>query len=263
MNTKTKIMTGVLVSALGIGTTLMGDEPADHRLQETVASRIETFAFPTNGELKEAKIYLPAGHENRKDLPAIFLIDFTEQHFRIATDEFQMVINGTKQIPGFEALVVALDGIPDIDAKPDRFMEYYRTYKDMAAYVDGTYTTNTTRTFMGRGSESGIVLMSLFRDNGDEAAFDNFIATDPGGGFKPALIGLLEDGGIPDATTRKKLHFSFSTTNNREACTKIQNLIEEAQFPWLQFASVAYADSDYENTYPVAFAEGLKYIFGE
>jgi hypothetical protein len=49
-------------------------------------------------------------------------------------------------------------------------------------------TKNTFRTFIGRGSESGIVLMSLFIINGDDATFDNFIATDPGGGYKTALI---------------------------------------------------------------------------
>jgi hypothetical protein len=131
----------------------------------------------------------------------------------------------------------------------------------MAAYVDSNYTKNSSRTFIGRGSEAGIVLMALFLDNGDNATFDNFIASDPGGGYKSTLIKLLEEKNIPRLKKQKKLHFSFSTTNNREKCTKINNLITEINDPGLQLKFVEYTESNYQNTYHTSFAEGLKYIF--
>lgn len=61
----------------------------------------------------------------------------------------------------------------------------------------------------------------------------------------------------------KKLHFSFSTSNDRVKCTKIIDLINEAQLPGLKFESKEYTDSDYENTYPVSFAAGIEYVFDE
>lgn len=229
--------------------------------ESATSSRIESFTFLSNGRRTKGKIYLPAVFETNKNLPAIFLIDFSEQHFKVATDEFETVIDGVRQIEGFDALVVSLEQIADIDAKPEAFEEHYEIFKNMAEYVDSNYTKNSSRTFIGRGSESGIVLMSLLLDNGDGATFDNFIATDPGGGYKSALIKMLEEKKITKLKTQKRLHFSFSTTNNREKCIKINSLITDINDPNLQMKFVEYKSNDYENTYHNSFAEGLKYIF--
>jgi hypothetical protein len=40
-------------------------------------------------------------------------------------------------------------------------------------------------------------------------------------------------------------------------------MINEAQYPWLKFESLEYANSNYENTYPASFAAGIKYIFNK
>ena len=68
---------------------------------------------------------------------------------------------------------------------------------------------------------------------------------------------------IPKNKLNKKRHFSFSTSNDRAKCTKLINLINEAQYPWLKFESIEYTNSDYENTYPVSYAAGIKYIFNK
>ena len=62
---------------------------------------------------------------------------------------------------------------------------------------------------------------------------------------------------------RHRTYDSFSTSNNHDECTSLINMINEAQYSWLQFESVEYANSDYENTYPASFAAGIKYVFDE
>lgn len=229
----------------------------------TTFAKIETFTFLSNGEEYKGKIYLPASHEVHKNVPAIFLVDFTEQHYKIATDEFEKVIEGIDQLIDFDAFVISLDSIPDIDAKPEAFAKHYSIFKNMAEYVEINYTENPSKTFIGRGSESGIVLMSLLLDSGNDATFDNFIATDPGGGYKTALIELLQEKDIPKFKTQKRLHFSFSTTNNRDKCTKIYTLINELNDSRLQLKFNEYTESDYEHTYPISYAEGIKFVFNE
>lgn len=69
-------------------------------LNKTAKSvRTETFKFFSNGESYNAKIHLPAAYDSVKNLPAIaiFLIDFTEQHFKLDTDEFEKVIDGVAE----------------------------------------------------------------------------------------------------------------------------------------------------------------------
>jgi len=227
------------------------------------ASRIETFTFSSNGISIKGKIYLPESYATNKNLPAIYLIDFTEQHFKLATDEFEKVIDGVKQIEGFNALVVSLENIPDIDAEPETFQDQYKVYKNMVSYVDGKYTNNSTRTFIGKGSEGGLVLMALFLENPETSVFDNFIVTDPSPKYVSAVINLIEKGNISENKSNKKLHYSFSTSNNREKCIKLINLIEEANYKWLQFGSKEYTNSNFENTYPVSYAEGIKYVFNK
>lgn len=231
--------------------------------ETTNSSRIETFTFPSNGTTTKGKIFLPASYETNKNLPAIFLIDYTEQHFKLATDEFEKVIDGVQQIQGFDALVVTLENIPDIDAEPEIFKNHYEVYKNMTSYVDANYTNNSSRTFIGKGSESGIVLMALFLESSEKSVFDNFIVTDPSPKYASAIINLIEKDNIPKTRLNKKLHFSFSTSNDRAKCTKLINLIKEAQYPWLKFESIEYTDSDYENTYPISYAAGIKYVFNK
>ena len=221
----------------------------------------ETFTFSSNGTEREGKIYLPAAYDTNKSLPAIYLIDFEEQHYPITTDEFEKVINGVQQIEGFDALVVSLESIPGFDAKPNSFQDHYEIYKNMTTYVDGKYTNNPSRTFIGKGSESGVVMMALFLENQETSVFDNFIATDPSPLYTSAIIELLETNNFPQNKLDKKLHFSFSTTNDPVKCTELIYLIYEAHYPWLQFESIEYTKSDYENTYPISYAAGIKFIF--
>ena len=253
MRTKMKLMTGIIIMAFG-SVSLSSDET-------TTSLQIETFTFPANGTTTKGKIYLPASYETNKNLPAIYLIDFTEQHFKLATDEFEKVIDGVRQLQGFDALVVTLEEHPDIDAEPQGFQEYYNVFKNMASYVDGKYTGNTSRTFIGKGSEAGIVLMALFFENKETSVFSNFIATDSPGSFNSAVMDMIANGDFTKNRLDKKLHYSFSTSNDHDSCTKLINTIKEAEFPWLEFESMEYKNSNYENTYPVSFAAGIKSVF--
>jgi hypothetical protein len=204
-------MKTILGFMLFLGTlSLSSGESASVDFSETTQSaRIDTFTFSSNGTETKGKIYLPASYETNKNLPAVFLIDFTEQHFTIARDEFEKVIEGVEQIEGFEALVVSLENIPDIDALRGDFWEYYNIYRDMASYVDGRYTNNTTRTFIGRGSESGIVLLALFKDSSETPVFKNFIVTDTDDSQKFETIALINSGNFPQENKQNITLFFF------------------------------------------------------
>jgi predicted alpha/beta superfamily hydrolase len=245
----------VLFSFPSVGDDII--EPVD----AATALKTETFTFSSNGVATKGKIFLPISYETNRNLPAIYLIDFTEQQFNLATDEFEKVVGGVQQIQGFDAVVVTLEKHLDIDSKPEALQEYYDIFKDMTSYVDSRYTNNISRTFVGRGSEAGIVLMTLFLENSECSVFENFIVTDPAGSFNSAVIQMIEKDDFPKNKKRKKLHFSFSTSNNHDQCTKLIKLIEVAEYPWLEFESLEYTKSNYENTYPVSFAEGIKYVF--
>ena len=229
--------------------------------QLSKSSRIETFAFTRNGIETNGKIFLPASYATNKNLPAIYLIDFTEQHFKLATDEFEKVIDGVKQIEGLDALVVSLEDIPDIDAVPESFQDHFNIYKNMASFVTSKYTNNRSGTFIGKGSEGGLVLMALFSKDSKNSMFDNFIVTDPSPKYAQAVIDVIQKGELTENKNNKKLHFSFSTSNNRTLCNELIKQISDAQLPWLQFESKEYTNSNYENTYPISFAEGIRYIF--
>ena len=263
MKTKMKFIIGFTVFMFGIVLFSSNGDGIIAPTETTNSSRIETFSFSSNETTKKGKIFLPASYETNKNLPAIFLIDYTEQHFKLATDEFEKVIDGVLQIEGFDALVATLENIPDFDAKPETFQDQYEIFKNMASYVDGKYTNNSSRTFIGKGSESGIVLMALFLGNPETSVFDNFIVTDPSPKYASAIINLIEKDNILKNKLNKKLHFSFSTSNDRTKCTKLINLINTAQYPWLQFESIEYTNSNFENTYPISFAAGIKYIFNK
>lgn len=262
IRTRIKYTTGLVILVLVVITFSFSNEV--HAIIDPVktdSSRIETFTFMSNGTATKGKIYLPASYETNKNLPAIYLIDFTEQHFKLATDEFEKVIDGVNQIEGFDALVVSLENIPDIDAEPETFQNQYEVFKNMALYVDSKYTINPSRTFIGKGSEGGLVLMALFVEYPESAVFDNFIVTDPSPKYASAIIDLIEKDNIPENKSYKKLHYSFSTSNDRAKCIRLINLIKDTNYKWLKFESKEYTNSDYENTYPISYAEGIKYVF--
>ncbi len=261
MTSKVKRGMGVLawgvltVSVASAAPTVTGSTEA------AASSRIETFTFSSNGTEVRGKIFLPDTYEDNTNLPAVFLIDYTEQHFRMATDEFEKVIEGVRQVQGLDALVVTLDDIPDVDAEPEMFEEHYELFRSMTAFVDGKYTNNPSRTFVGKGSESGVVLMALLLEEAETSVFDNFIATDPSSMYSSAIIEMLENETFPTNKVNKKLHFSFSTSNDRALCTRLIDLIDGARYPWLTFEATEYTDSDYENTYPIAYAAGIRFVF--
>ncbi len=263
MRAKMKFLIGLtLLVLVSVSFSSQVDDKIDS-IETTISSRIETFTFLSNGTATKGKIFLPASYETDKNLPAIYLIDFTEQHFKLATDEFEKVIDGVKIIQGFDALVVSLEIILDFDAEPETFQEHYEIYKNMASYVDNKYTNNSSRTFIGKGSESGVVLMALFLENSETSVFDNFIVTDPSPKYASAIINLIEKDDFPKNKLNKKLHYSFSTSNDRTKCTKLINLIKDSKYQWLQVESMEYTNSNYENTYPVSYAAGIKYVFNK
>ena len=263
MKTKMKYLLGFIILMFGIPTIVATSNFVIKPSADFTSSKIEIFTFTSNGKAIKGKIYLPPNFNANNHLPAIYLIDFTEQHFKLATDEFEKVIDGVNQLNGFNALVVSLDDIPDIDAEPDKFEEHYSIFKDMTIFIDSIYTKNSSRTFIGKGSESGVVLMALFLEDRENSVFDNYIVTDPSPKYTSAIIELIEKNNFPKNKSNKKLHFSFSTSNNRKLCTKLINKIREAQYQWLQFEPVEYSKSEYENTYPISYAAGIKYVFSE
>ncbi len=261
MINKSKLSVFLAILTFGVVSMIGLNEAKNNPFKKTTSSKTETFNFPSNGKSIKGKIYLPDSYKTYKNLPVIYLIDFTEQHFKLATDEFEKVIEGVKQKKGLEAIVVSLDGIPDIDAEPETYLEHYNIFKDMVSYVNVKYTSNASRTFIGKGSESGVVLMALFIEEPETSLFDNFIVTDPSPKYADAIMDLIGKDNFPKNKSNKKLHYSFSTSNDREKCTKLITLIDEAKYDWLQFESIEYTDSDYENTYPISYAAGIKYIF--
>ncbi len=223
--------------------------------------KLESFTFTSNGESIKGKIYLPASYESNNNLPAIYLIDYQEQHFDVATDEFDQVVKAVQLHPNFDALVVTLNDHLNIDSKPEKFQDYYDVFKDMAGYVDGNYTNNTSRTFIGRGSEGGVVLLTLLREDPATSLFNNFISTDAPGNFTNVLKAAFQNDEFPINITNKKLHFSYSSSNDKTTNTSLISVIEDKQYPWLTFQSTEYSNDNFENTYKKAFAEGIDFIF--
>ena len=223
-------------------------------------SRIETFTFESDGPATKAHIYLPESYGENKNLPTIYLIDFTEQHFKMARDEFAQVIAAVRKF-NKEALVITLNEILDIDAEPQSFEIHFQMYRDLVSAVDAKYSTDSSRTLIGKGSESGLVMMALFTETPETSLFDNFIATDPSGHYATAILNQIENENIASPKSNKKLHFSFTSSNDYPKCSKIIGSIEEAAFPWLEFKSEKYRDRTYENAYPHAYAEAIEVVF--
>lgn len=234
--------------------------PNNNPPDNTTTDNIETFSFTTNGETTKGKIYLPDSYPSNSNLPAIYLMDYKEQHWQVATDEFEKVIDAVKQKADFDALVVTREEHLDIDNGPEDYQDQYAIFNDMTSYVDSKYTSNTTRTFIARGSESGIVLMTLFLEDSETSVFDNFIATDSPPEFNTKIIEFIESGNFPQNKSNKKLHFSFSSSNDFESCDNMIKKINEAEYSWLEFGAVQFS-TIYTNTYPTAFTSGIEFIF--
>ena len=259
---KMKTIIGFILLS-GIVSLSFGDNDFTETIEATQEGTIDTFTFHSDGIDINGKIYLPASFSIDKNFYAIYLIDFTEQHFPTATDEFETVISATEDIQDLDAVVVTLEEHLDVDANTGDWQEYYNIFNNMTSYVDTNYTNNNSRTFIARGSEAGLVLMTLFLEDSVTSVFDNFVATDSPSSFNSYIINIINEGNFPQNKRNKKLHFSFSTSNNRTICINLINTINEAQYPWLQFESLEYTTSNFENTYLAAFAEGLNYIFND
>jgi predicted alpha/beta superfamily hydrolase len=261
---KTKLIFTLIII---FGLLFTGCNVADQNVEEgntepTPSIKTEIFSFTSNGSTTNGKIYLPDSYETNANLPAIYLIDFRETAYSVATDEFEEVIEGVKQIQDFDALVVTLEEQLDEPSTPGGFQEFYTIFKDMASYVDSKYTNNTSRTFIGRGSEAGVVSMALFLENPETSVFDNFIATDSPHYFNYEITELIESGNFPQDKGNKRFHYSFSATNDYRSCTDMINKINDAEYPWLQFKSKQYF-GEFITTYPAAFAAGIKYVFNK
>jgi len=246
--------------------TIIGckDDPAsstDDMTESTTEYKTETFIFSSNGTDINGKISLPDPTEANSNLPAIYLIDFKERA-AVATDEFKRVRDAVNEITGFDALVVTLEEHLDIHSQPEDFQEFYTIFKDLASYVDNNYTNNTSRTFIARGGEAGLVLMTLFLEDSETSVFDNFIATDSPIRFNSPIRELIGSGEFPQEKGNKKLHFSFSDSNDFNSCDNMISEINEAEYTWLQFESNQYSGS-YTTTYPAAFKAGIKFIFSK
>ncbi|MGI9586151.1 MAG: hypothetical protein ACR2N7_11235, partial [Acidimicrobiia bacterium] len=96
----------------------------------------------------------------------------------------------------------------------------------------------------------------------EESAFDNHVATDPPDSFTRTVVGLLETEDFSQAATSKKLHLSFSESNKVFALTQLAELIDGYDYPWMEYEWVRYTDSDFTDTYPSAYADGLRFVFG-
>jgi len=224
--------------------------------------RRETFTFSYNGISIMGKIFLPSEYENNKNLPAVYLFDFPEQisglnpNFHVATDEFDKVIGAIKNIK-LNALVITMNEYKTNEMiLPRDYQEYSDIFKSMTSYVDGRYTSNTSRTFIARGNEANMVLMTLFFEEPEASVFQNFIATDAL--HVGDMQAMLETEDVPLENEDKKLHYS-NTDEARNAA--VINAIIELELPWLEFESVTYPNMTFENGYPTAFADGIKYIF--
>lgn len=259
--------TGINLLLSGVGLLFLasgcsgGGEPIPPPPPKAEEPIIETFTFSSNGIDTKGKIYLPEAYEANKSLPAIFLIDYQEQHFEVAKDEFDKVIRAVKQYEGFSALVVTLEAHLDIDVGPLEFEEYYQLFKDMALHVDGIYTNSPSRTFIGRGSEGGVVLLSLFHEDSVGSVFDQFIVVDPSPASSFAAKNVIENDSFPQNKGPKKLHYSFSSDNDIDECKELIDIIKNAEYSWLEFGSQEYPLNVYEDSYPYAFVDAIRFCF--
>ena len=267
---KTKIALSQLIALLFIMASCSADEQIMQDMPSVLPEtekemfdfpRSETFTFSSGGKDVNGIIYFPDSYETNRDLPAIYLLDYQEQHFEVTKDETEQVIRGIQALSDFDALVVTLAEHLYVDAKANEFQDHYSVFKDMTSYVDTNYTDNTSRTFIAKGSEAGVVLLSLLSEDQASSVFNNFIATDSPSSFNNVVIEMIRNNKVPGDLKDKKLHFSFSISNNRDNCLALISAFEKAQYPWLMFESKEYTATNFNNTYPISFAAGLKFVF--
>lgn len=266
------VATLVVVVGLLVVATRADEAPAPADQPELTVppepvARVETFTFSSGGVPTGAKIYLPASYDRDANLPALFLFDHNEPEgaggtVTAATDEFERVIAAVADVQGLDAVVVTLEEQLDVEG-PQRFDEYYTLFEDLALHVDGEYTDNPSRTFIGRGGAGGIVLQALLASGPGGSVFEKFVVTDPA----PEFLGPLAFDGVVDqlpvASDRQhRLHLSFSTSSTKVVLESLIEVIEEAQLSWLEFESVFYSESTYAEAYPNAFADGIRFVFG-
>lgn len=257
----------LIAAGLGIWVFASGQEPLGDAsstapgVEVTTTGTVEEFRFLSGGEEMEGKIHLPASYESGAEVPVIFLIDFTDQHFSLVTDEFETLIMKTGESRADGALVVTLKEQQDVDATPGHAPQYFAVFRDLARHVDEHYGPSPSRTFVGRGSEGGLVLLAMLAEESVDPVFDNYLATDSPASFNEQIIAALTE--IDPTASRKttRLHFSFSSSNNRGSCLGLIEAFEGSDIPWLAFSSVEYPDDVYPEVYPKAFATGLSAIF--
>lgn len=254
------LMTSFLTSTsfrVAISQERMGDNWSSENHQ----ARVERFEFKHLDKKEHGLVYMPSHFPLNQQATVILLIDFAEQHFTLATDEFEKIIEATAAIQDGPTLVVTLDHIPDIDATPQNYMDRIERYKSLAKHIDTNYYCKPEMTLIGKGSEAGIVLTALFLENPESTPFSKFIATDPSPLYTNSLIQIIDSTNFSVRRPTRKLHFSFSTSNDRESCLKLIRQLKEKNYPWLQFRAKEYRESNFETTYPVAFTEGIDYLF--
>jgi len=277
MNAKKKflILEGLLFALVFIGCSSSDEDapleptsPTNPEPKVITADRRETFTFTANGTSIQGKIFIPSEYENNKNLPAIFLFDFPEGNHAVATDEFEKVIEAVKAVEGLSSLVIAMDEYKNNDIiLPGEFQEYYEIFENLAAYVNDRYTSNTSRTFIARGADAGMVLFTLFFEEQETSLFQNFIATDS------ANLGLItemiKNGDVSQNMENKKLHYSYTFNDGinpdnadfDEGNITFIDAVRAQDYSWLDFESVSFMNMTFENAYPTAFADGIAFIF--
>jgi len=271
MEKRMNFFLATLVITIGIVSCSKDDDPPEPLPGPNEVERVDTltyttdqlesFTFVSDGVETEGLIYLPEAYATNDDLPTIYLIDYQESHFTVITDEFAQVINAVREMPNFDALVVTTEAIPNINAVPGSFQEYIDVYIDMASHVVNNYTENTSRTLIARGSEGGVVLLTLLNEDPKANVFENYIATDSPGSFNDAVMNMIQTGEVSENMLNKKLHYSYTSSANQPKQEQLVNSIGGEQYPWLSFTYVAYWSGEFNTAYPQAYAAGLEFVF--
>ena len=225
---------------------------------------VETFTINSNGKLWKAKIHISGEYNSNtdeysynKDLPAIYLVDTKEVSHAVAYDEFETVV-AASQLGGLNVLVITLE-----DFLPYRLISEYEDYSDifheLASYIEANYSSNPSRTLIGRGTGCNMVLATLFLE--EPAVFQNFIAT-TGNGYG-YFIELMRSENFPQEKDNKKLYFALDGESDYDFNMRFINTINEKAYSWLEFKWAEYPDYMYTTSYPYVYADGIKYIFEE
>ncbi len=216
----------------------------------------ETFTFTSNGISMQGKIAIPPDYETDSDIPAIYLIDHCEEIDCV--DEFDDLIKGVQSVNEFKALVITLRDLIDYqDVSPNTDPDHRDLFYDLVNYVDANYSTNNSRTFVGRGKVGRFVLRTLF--DYESPVFQNFIVSDISA--TTYFRDLLEQKDFTEDIGNKKLHYSFTSTRSKELNMEVIDAINAKGFTWLEFEYREYPELVYPNAPPIVFEDGLKFLF--